>query len=81
MPRSAPKIELFTVSHVCQFHDITRQTFSALKAQMRVEQGRARELQTKAAEKEKDSERSQRKELRLDSQANNLADTLDKMER
>ena len=81
LPRSAPKIGSSTISHVCQIPDITRQTLSALKAQIRVEQGRARELRRKAAEKEEDSKRSQPEELQLASQANNLGDTLDKMER
>ena len=62
LPRSASKIGLSTVSHVCQFPDITRQTLSALKAQIRVEQGRAREFRAKAAEKEEESERSQHEE-------------------
>ena len=81
MPRSAPKTVLTTALQVCQFPDITRQTLSALKAQIRLEQGRARELWTKAVEKEEDSERTQGEAMRLDSQADKLADTLDKMER
>ena len=52
-----------------------------MKAQIRAEQGGARELRTKAAEKEEDSERSQREEQRLDAQANKLGNTLEKMER
>ena len=62
LPRSAPKIGSSTISHVCQISDITRRTLSALKAQIRVEQGKARELRAKAAEKEEESERSQREE-------------------
>ena len=81
LPRSAPKIGSSTISHVCQISDITRQTLSALKAQIRVEQGRARELRAKAAEKEEESERSQREERRLCSQADDLGDALIKMER
>ena len=66
---------------MCQVSYITRQTLSALKAQIREDQGRARELRTKAAEKEEDFKRSQREELRLSSQANKLDYTLVKMDR
>ena len=80
LPRSAPKIGSSTISYACQIPDITRRTLSALKAQIRVEQGRARELRAKAAEKEEESERSQREERRLCSQADDLGDALIKIE-
>ena len=62
LPRSAPKIGSSTVSQVSQIPAITHRTLSVLKAQIRIEQGRARELQAATAEKEEDSERSQREE-------------------
>ena len=80
MPRSAPKIGSYVILHECQIPDITRRTLSALKAQIRVEQGRAGELRAKAAEKEEEFERSQREEKRLRSQADDLANVLVKME-
>ena len=40
LPRSAPALAL-SVSRVCQVPDITSRSLSALKAQIRVEQGRA----------------------------------------
>ena len=52
-----------------------------MKAQIREDQGRARELRTKAAEKEEDFKRSQREELQMSSQANRLDDKLVKMDR
>ena len=80
LPRSAPTIAL-SVSQLCQVPDITRQSLSSLKAQIREDQGRARDLRTKAAEKEADFKRSQREELRLSSQADRLGDKLAKMDR
>ena len=80
LPRSAPKIGSSTVSQVSQIPAITHRTLSVLKAQIRIEQGRARELQAKAAEKEEESERSQCEERRLGSQADDLAEALVKME-
>ena len=80
LPRSAPTVAL-SVSCLCQVPDVTRQTLSALKAQIRQDQGRAKELRTKAAEKEEDFKRTQREELRLSSQADRLGDKLAKMDR
>ena len=69
LPRSAPKIGSSTVSHVSQIPAIIHRTLSALKAQIRVEQGWARELRAAAAEKEEESERRQHEERRLCSKA------------
>ena len=80
LPRSAPTIAL-SVSRLCQVPDITRQSLSSLKAQIREDQGRARDLRTKAAEKEEDFKRSQHEELRLSSQADNLYNKMVKMDR
>ena len=80
LPRSAPTIAL-SVSRLCQVPDITRQSLSSLKAQIREDQGRARDLRTKAAEKEEDFKRSQHEELQLSSQADNLYDKMVKMDR
>ena len=60
MPRSAPTSAL-TVSHLYQVPDISRKLLSALKDQIRIDRGQARELRAAAAEKEEDSERSQLK--------------------
>ena len=52
-----------------------------MKAQIKVEKGRARELRAAAAEKEEDSERSQHEERGLCSKADDLVYDLKKMER
>ena len=61
--------------------DISRQTLSALKAQIRLDQGRARKLRIKAAEKDEDFKRSECEELQLSSQADKLDKKLVKMDR
>ena len=79
-PRSTPKIAL-SVPSAYQVLDMSRNTLSALKDQIRVYCERARELQMQAAEKEEDSKRSEQEEWRLSSQADELDERLAKMRR
>ena len=80
MLRSAPTVAP-SVPCVHQVPDISRKTFSALKDQIRINHGRAREFRMQAAEKEEDSKRSEQEEWRLSSQADELDERLAKMRR
>ena len=77
LPRSAPTSAL-PVSHAYQVPDISRKLISALKDQIRLDHGRARELRIQAAEKEEDSKKSEQEEWRLSSQADKLDNKLTK---
>ena len=80
LPRSAPMTAL-SVSLVYQVPDISRKTLSALKDQIRIDRGQARELRIQAAEKEEYSKRSEQEEWRLSSQAEELDERLAKLRR
>ena len=68
LPRSAPTIAP-SVPRLYQVLDISRKTLSALKDQIRINHGRAKEFRMQAAEKEEDSKRSKQEEWRLSYQA------------
>ena len=78
MLRSAPTAAPF-VPRVHQVPDISRKTFSALKDQIRLNRGRAREFRMQAAKKEEDSKRSEQEEWRLSYQADKLDGKLVKL--
>ena len=78
MLRSAPTVAP-SVPCVHQVPDISRKTFSALKDQIRINRGRAREFRMQAAEKEEDSKRSEQEEWRLSYQADELDGKLVKL--